>query len=177
MADVNMNIHDGQAFYAHEISINFSPGQMVLDFKNITPRIDPRNKQGPTFVLVHNVVTLDPYHAKQFHTLLGTSLGLFGERDKDKSAFRIFLELLKAAKRGQPLSSDDLAEMLGLTRGTVIHHINNLITAGIVVYDGKRYWLREPKLEVLLDEIRRDLDRTIDDLKRTAKEIDETLRA
>lgn len=106
----------------------------------------------------------------------GNSLGLFGERDRDRSAFRLFLELLKAAKRGHPLSSDDLAEELGLTRGTVVHHLNNLIDAGIVVYDGRRYWLREPRLEVLLDELRKDMERTIDDLKRAAKDIDETLR-
>jgi len=106
----------------------------------------------------------------------GSSLGLFGERDRDRSAFRLFLELLKAAKRGHPLSSDDLAEELRLTRGTVVHHLNNLIDAGIVVYDGRRYWLREPRLEVLLDELRKDMERTIDDLKRAAKDIDETLR-
>jgi predicted transcriptional regulator len=124
------------------------------------------------------VQTRRPHHATVNDELqwLGTSLGLFGERDKDKSAFRIFLELLKAAKRGQPLSSDDIAETLALSRGTVVHHINNLIAAGIVVYDGKRYWLREPRLEVLLEELRRDLDRMIEDLKRTAHEIDETLR-
>jgi hypothetical protein len=74
MAEVNMNIHDGTAFFAHETSINFSPGQMVLDFKNVTPRIDPRNKAGPTFVLVHNVVVIDPYHAKQFVEILGDAI-------------------------------------------------------------------------------------------------------
>ena len=106
---------------------------------------------------------------------LGSSLGLFGERDKDKSAFRVFLELLKAAKRGHPLSSDDLAAALGLTRATVVHHLNNLMDAGLVVHDGKRYWLRDPRLELLLDELRKDIDRNIEDLKRAAKEIDETL--
>jgi predicted transcriptional regulator len=106
---------------------------------------------------------------------LGTSLGLFGERDKDKSAFRVFLELLKAAKRGHPLSSDELAESLGLTRATAVHHLNNLMDAGLVVHDGKRYWLRDPRLERLLEELRRDLERNIDDLKRAAREIDETL--
>jgi len=108
---------------------------------------------------------------------LGTSLGLFGERDKDRSAFRIFLELLKAAKRGHPLSSDELAETLGLTRGTVVHHLNNLMDSGIVVHDGRRYWLRDPRLELLIEELRKDMDRTINDLKRAAKEIDETLVA
>ena len=106
---------------------------------------------------------------------LGTSLGLFGERDKDKSAFRVFLELLKSAKRGPPLTSDELAFSLGLTRATVVHHLNNLMDAGLVVHDGHGYWLRDPRLESLLEELRKDLDRTIDDLKRVAKEIDEPL--
>jgi hypothetical protein len=112
MADVNMNIHDGQAFYAHEISINFSPGQMVLDFKNITPRIDPRNKQGPTFVLVHNVVTLDPYHAKQFHTLLGDAIKKyeteFAKIDKPKA-------IAKAEKKlkDKPKAIPDIPHYMG----------------------------------------------------------------
>ena len=106
---------------------------------------------------------------------LGTSLGLFGERDKDKSAFRVFLELLKSAKRGHPMSSDDIAEALTLTRATVVHHLNNLMDAGLVVHDGRRYWLRDPRLELLLEELRKDMDRTINDLKRAAKEIDDAL--
>ena len=34
----------------------------------------------------------------------GQSLGLFGDRDKEKSCFRVFLELLKATKRKKALS-------------------------------------------------------------------------
>ena len=41
---------------------------------------------------------------------LGSSLGLFNMRDKDKSCFRVFIELLKSAKSGHPLSSDEIAE-------------------------------------------------------------------
>jgi predicted transcriptional regulator len=127
------------------------------------------------FTIIHTRKPLHPTVNDELQWL-GTSLGLFGERDKDKSAFRIFLELLKAAKRGHPLSSDELAHMLKLTRGTVVHHLNNLMESGLVVHDGKRYWLRDPRLENLLEELRRDMERTIDDLKRAAKEIDETLQ-
>ena len=133
-------------------------------------------------VIVHQRITIihtrKPVNATMNDELqwLGSSLGLFGERDKDRSAFRIFLDLLKAAKRGHPLSSDDLAETLGLTRATVVHHLNNLMEAGLVVHDGRRYWLRDPRLEILLDELRKDMDRTIEDLKRAAREIDDTLR-
>lgn len=105
----------------------------------------------------------------------GSSLGLFGQRDKDKSMFRVFLELVKAAKTGEPLSSDTIAATLALSRGTVVHHINKLIEAGIVLYDGRHYWLRDNSLELLIEEVRKDTDRTIDDLRKAAREIDQML--
>ena len=106
---------------------------------------------------------------------LGNSLGLFNLRDKDKSCFRVFIELLKAAKRKQPISSDELAYRLGLTRGTVVHHINKLHEAGIVIHEGTRYFLRVDKLQALISEIKRDVTRTCDDLQEIAKMIDEEL--
>ncbi|MBW2963922.1 winged helix-turn-helix domain-containing protein [Candidatus Woesearchaeota archaeon] len=106
---------------------------------------------------------------------LGDSLGLFNMRDKDKSCFRVFIELLKAAKQKRPISSDELAYRLGLTRGTVVHHINKLMESGIVVHDGNRYFLRVDKLEALIQELRKDIQRTFDDLQAMAKEIDGSL--
>jgi predicted transcriptional regulator len=105
----------------------------------------------------------------------GNSLGLFNLRDKDKSCFRVFIELLKAAKRKQPISSDELAYRLDLTRGTVVHHINKLMEAGIVIHEGNNYFLRVDKLEALIEELRKDVARTLDDLEEMAKEIDREL--
>ena len=81
---------------------------------------------------------------------LSNSLGLFGTRDKDKSSFRIFIELLKVAKIGKGLSSDQLAERANLTRGTIIHHLNNLIEQGIVICKDNKYYLRVNNLEELI---------------------------
>jgi biotin operon repressor len=122
-----------------------------------------------TIVKIRKPTTNDVNEELQF---LGNSLGLFNLRDKDKSCFRVFIELLKAAKRKQPISSDELAFRLGLTRGTVVHHINRLMESGIVVHEGKRYFLRVDKLEDLITEIRKDIVRTCDDLEEMAKEID-----
>ena len=105
----------------------------------------------------------------------GNSLGLFNLRDKDKSCFRIFIELLKTAKIGKPLSSDEIAIKLNLSRGTVIHHLNKLMESGIVVHHTNKYLLRVNNLEVLIDEIQKDAERTLDDLRRVAKEIDQFL--
>ena len=63
---VNINVIDGDAFFANEVSINFTPTQLALDFKCVTPRIDPRGKGKPTFLLRHNVVMMEPWHAKSF---------------------------------------------------------------------------------------------------------------
>ena len=102
----------------------------------------------------------------------GNSLGLFNLRDKDKSCFRVFIELLKAAKAGIPISSDNLAARLGLTRATVIHHINTLMEKGIVVSKGRGYMLREPNLKLLVEDLNQDITRTYDEIAKVAEELD-----
>lgn len=106
---------------------------------------------------------------------LGSSLGLFGLRDKDKSCFRIFVELIKNAKAKKPVTSDELAFRLNLSRGTVIHHINNLMKSGLVIHEGNKYLLRVESLTSLIEEVEKDIKRTCDDLKQIAKNIDEEL--
>ena len=106
---------------------------------------------------------------------LGDSLGLFSLRDKDKSCFRIFLEIIKSAKHNSPLTSDELADKLDLSRGTVIHHINRMMESGIIIHQDGRYMLRVDNLSQLVQELRKDIDRTIDDMKEIAEDIDRWL--
>jgi predicted transcriptional regulator len=106
---------------------------------------------------------------------LGSSLGLFNLRDKDKSCFRVFIELVKTAKKGIPLSSDELASRLGLSRGTVVHHLNRLLDSGIIIQAHRGYILRVDSLRELIDEVEKDLRRTCDDLRSMAEEIDGSL--
>ena len=67
---INLSISEGDSFFAHEISVNFNPTQFVLDFKNITPRMDPRSEEGPTLCIKHNVVLVEPFHLKKFSEFL-----------------------------------------------------------------------------------------------------------
>ena len=106
---------------------------------------------------------------------LGGSLGLFNLRDKDKSRFRIFIALVQAAKKQELLSSDDLAVRLQLSRGTVIHHVNHLIDAGIVEAHDKGYAMRMQNLSQLIEYMERDLHETCRRLKDVAKRIDDQL--
>ena len=105
----------------------------------------------------------------------GSSLGLFNLRDKDKSTFRVFIELLKSSKAKHTLTSDELASRLSLSRGTIIHHINKLMESGLVIHEGNRYTLRVENLKTLIDEVEKDIKRACDDLKEVAKEIDNRL--
>lgn len=107
---------------------------------------------------------------------LGSSLGLFNLRDKDKSCFRIFVELIKAAKEKQPLTSDELAARAHLSRGTVVHHLNKMMHAGLVVNLRNKYLLRVENLQTLVDEIQKDIKRTMTDLKEVAEQIDQALQ-
>ncbi len=105
----------------------------------------------------------------------GGSLGLFNLRDKDKSCFRIFVEMVKAAKARQALSSDELAARANLTRGTVVHHLRKLMKAGIIVHEKNMYILRVDSMRSLIDEIEKDLERTLSDLRDVADQIDREL--
>lgn len=103
------------------------------------------------------------------------SLGLFGERDKEKSCFRVFVELLKASRRNKELTSDELALKSNLSRATVIHHLNKLMESGLVISQDNMYSLRVNNLEYLVDELRKDVLRTLDDIHSMAEELDEEL--
>jgi len=103
------------------------------------------------------------------------TLGLFTERDKEKSCFRVFIELIKAARKKRGLTSDEIALKSNLSRATVIHHLNKLIESGLVSSKNNYYFLRTNNLEELVDEIKKDTLRVFQDLKIMAEDIDSQL--
>lgn len=107
--EVNMNINDGDSFFAHELSINFNPLQFILDFKNITPRVDPRSRESIVLFLKHNVIMMDPYHTKNMFELLGKVVGdyekQFGKIEKPKALQRYE----QRAKKGKESKSKEKA--------------------------------------------------------------------
>ncbi len=99
---INMTISDGDSFFSHESSINFSPTQFILDFRCITPRIDARS-QNATLALKHNVVMMEPYHAKQFLGILSKVVkkyeSEFGKIDKPNSLKKLEKKRKKSKKK------------------------------------------------------------------------------
>ncbi|MEK6968798.1 MAG: ArsR family transcriptional regulator [Nanoarchaeota archaeon] len=106
---------------------------------------------------------------------LGNSLGLFNLRDKDSSCFRIFITLVRKSRGDEALSSDEIAEKLNLTRGTVVHHLNRLMDSDIVIKEKEGYLLKESNLQRLVKNIELDMESMFSELEEVAKEIDEKL--
>ena len=106
---------------------------------------------------------------------VGNSLGLFNLRDKDSSCFRVFITLIKTAKRNRALSSDEIAEKLRLSRGTVVHHLTKLMESGIVLREKEGYILREGNLQKMVKDLQQDFDTLFIELEHVAKDIDERL--
>ncbi len=127
---------------------------------------------------MHQTLIRQPYPEKNIHhqlQWLGLSLGLFGERDKDKSCFRIFIEMLKRAKLKSAMTSDEIAARTKLSRGTVVHHLNKLIDAGLVRVVRNTYMLGGDNLSLLVEELQRDAERTYEQLAKVAAELDSSL--
>ena len=76
---ISIHISDGEPFFAHEATVNFTPTQITMDYKCITPRLDPRGKK-PSFQLKHNVIMMDPWHAK---TLVGVLNNVVEKYEKE----------------------------------------------------------------------------------------------
>ena len=106
---------------------------------------------------------------------LGNSLGLFNLRDRDSSCFRVFITLVRKANDNKALTSDEIAEKLHLTRGTVVHHLTRLMDSGIVIREKEGYLLRERDLATLIKDMQRDMEAMFLELNEVAKEIDDRL--
>lgn len=103
--NVNMNIQDGDAFFAHELSINFNPLQFIFDFKCVTPRVDPRSRESIVLNLKHNVVMMDPFHAKRMLELMAKVVKdyekEFGKIEKPKQLEKYEKKAKKKGKKGK----------------------------------------------------------------------------
>jgi len=99
------------------------------------------------------------------------SLGL-SPLNKDKATVDIFKEVVRATETGKGISSTTLSEKVNLSRGAVIHHLNNLQLAGLVVKQGRNYFARSRSMVRTIQEVEEDIKRIFDRMEETAREID-----
>ena len=101
-----------------------------------------------------------------------SSLGFVSPRDQDKTAFKILKALVKSSKEGKGLTSEELTEKVKPTIGSVIYHLKRLMKAGLVVKMDSAYELRMKSLLSTIEEIKKDINLTLTDIKKVAQDID-----
>jgi len=100
------------------------------------------------------------------------SFGFITARDQDKTAFKILKALIKVAKDGKGLTSEELTELVEPTIGSVIYHLKKLMKAGLVVKLDSTYELRMNSLLTTIEEIEKEISMTLADIKKVAEDID-----
>ncbi|OQA31063.1 MAG: HTH domain protein [archaeon ADurb.Bin336] len=118
-----------------------------------------------------------PFNPSFEHQLawICSSLGFFEPIDKDKNAAAVFKEIILASEKGEALSSTELAERIGMSRGAVINHLNNLKRSGLIEKNKKYYSARSKSVKRTIEEIEEDIDRIFSQLKKTAEELDKQI--
>jgi hypothetical protein len=100
------------------------------------------------------------------------SFGFINSRDKDKTAFKILQALINSAKDGKGLTSEEITRRVKPTIGSVIYHLKKLARAGLAVKLGSIYELRMKSLLSTVNEIEREINMVIGDIKKIAGETD-----
>jgi len=103
---------------------------------------------------------------------LFNSLGIGEGRDVDQVARRILAALLYYQSVGEGASVEKISRDLNISSSRVNHHIRNLVNAGVVYRHKKRIYLRGHSLQSLVQELRKDALRVIEDIEAAAAEID-----
>lgn len=103
------------------------------------------------------------------------SLGFISTRDQDNTAYRILKALIKSAKHSKGMTSEELAEVVEPTIGSVVYHLKRLMKAGLVAKMDSAYELRMNSLLATIEEINKEINMTLEDVKKVAEEIDDKI--
>ncbi|MBI2508435.1 helix-turn-helix transcriptional regulator [Candidatus Woesearchaeota archaeon] len=111
---------------------------------------------------------------EQLHWI-SQALGLFNERDKEKSCHRIFVELIKAKKDNNLLSCQELADKSNLSRATVLHHLDKLTESNIVMERDHEFELVDENLNSIILRLKKEMNDFMEEMEKISRKLDEEL--
>ncbi len=100
------------------------------------------------------------------------TMGFFEAIDKDKTASNVLKEVILATELNRALTSTQIAEKIGMSRGATSNHLRNLMRSGIIIKDGRYYMARSRSFYRTIEELEDEVELIFKRLKKIAKEID-----
>lgn len=94
---------------------------------------------------------------------------------EDDIAIGIFKELLKATKEHEGISSKEITDKKNVTQGAIVYHLNIFMSSGLVIKQGRKYFLRSTSLDETIEELEQDMLRRMRKLRELAKHIDKEM--
>lgn len=92
--------------------------------------------------------------------------------DRDQVGKLVFRALVKASRKGTGISSKDIMQLSEVSQAAIIYHLNQFKRTGLVVKEGRNYYLRGHTLEHTLEEMESDMVRRFERMKKVGKKID-----
>lgn len=87
----------------------------------------------------------------------------------DELATEIFKELVLASEKGEGVSTREMKEKAHVTQGAIVYHMNSFMRSGIIVKQGRRYYLRSHTLSNTIDDMEQDMLRMMSRMRKIAK--------
>ena len=91
-------------------------------------------------------------------------------------AVDIFKELLRATKDREGITTREIVDhektAKKVTQGAVVYHLNIFTIRGIVVKEGRKYFLRSANLDDMMEVLEQDMLRRMKKMRELAKHID-----
>ncbi|MEM4359234.1 MAG: hypothetical protein QXT45_01750 [Candidatus Bilamarchaeaceae archaeon] len=96
-----------------------------------------------------------------------------GGDDNDELAKEVFRELVRMGSRG--IRSRDIQQKTGVTQGAVVYHLNTFMRRGLIIKNGRYYYLKRQTLDRTLEEMENEMLRHFERMRRFAKMIEEEM--
>lgn len=93
-------------------------------------------------------------------------------KPSEKAAFSVFREVMAATEQNAPVSSTLLARRLRMSRGAVIHYLNQLLASGLIVKSRTYYFVRSKSLETTIAQVEAEIEDVFKRMKQIAAKID-----
>lgn len=100
------------------------------------------------------------------------TLGLVSGRDIDKTVIKLLKTILYSQIEGRGITSDELADKLSLSRGTIDYHLRSLIDLGLLTRDKNLIKLRSSSLLRTISEIKKEVDDIFEEVFKISEHLD-----